>query len=286
MNDNSRAIVGRRGVVPLKTRTPAFGAWTSLGHPSITEIFTTAGVDFVGIDLEHSTISQEQAQRIIAASQAAGLSCLPRVASHNGEQIRQLLDSGADGIIVPNVRAPKEVERIIAWCKYPPLGARSYGVARAHRYGMAFDAYISAWNQRSILILQIESLEGVEQVERLLKPSAVDGVMVGPYDLSGSLRIPGRLDDPRVRRACTRVIEACRRAGKTCGTQVVEPTAARIRDAFGQGYSFVVLGSDVFALWKWAERMRLLIAGRPRAPVRGRVAPRAPALVHHKESRR
>ena len=97
----------------LSSTRPTFGAWTSLGHPSVTEIFAAAGVDFLGIDLEHSTISQEQAQRIIAASQAGGVACLPRVASHNGEQIGRLLDSGADGVIVPNVSTRAEVEQII-----------------------------------------------------------------------------------------------------------------------------------------------------------------------------
>lgn len=274
----------KRTLFPSKH--PVFGAWTSLGHPSITEIFTRAGVDFIGIDLEHSTISQEQAQRIIAASQAAGLVCLPRVASHNGEQIRRLLDSGADGVIVPNVRTPDEVERIIAWCKYPPAGARSYGVARAHGYGRTFDEYVTTWNDRSVLLIQIESIQGVEAVDELLAYEAIDGVMIGPYDISGSLRIPGRLDDPRVRRACARVIDACRRAGRACGTQVIEPTPGRIKDAFGQGYTFVVLGSDVFVLWKWAERMRLFIASHRPSPVPDEVAPRRlRALVTGKGSR-
>lgn len=251
----------------LKSRKAAFGAWTSLGHPSITEMFAAAGVDFIGIDLEHSTISQEQAQRIIAASEAAGVACLPRVASHNGEQMCRLLDSGARGIIVPNVRTPDEVERIIAWCKYPPVGTRSYGVARAQGYGMRFDEYVRTWNQRSVLIIQIESIQAVEAAEKLLAFEAIDGVMIGPYDISGSLRIPGRLDDPRIQQACARVIDVCRRRGKACGTQVIEPTPERVAEAFAQGYTFVVLASDVFILWKWADRMRHLMAAQRQSPV-------------------
>jgi len=243
----------------LRTRQRLFGAWTSLGHPAITEMFIAAHVDFVGIDLEHSTISQEQAQRIIAVLQAGHAACLPRVASHNGEQIKRLLDSGADGVIVPNVSKVVEVERIIAWSKYPPLGERSYGVARAQGYGVQFERYVAEWNERSVVILQIESVEGVQAVGELLKPEAIDGVMVGPYDLSGSLGIPGRLSDPRVVEACAHVIEACRRQGKACGTQIIEPTEERVAGAFEEGYTFVVLASDVFILWKWAERMRRLI---------------------------
>lgn len=244
----------------LRGRAPVFGAWTSLGHPSITEIFSTAGVAFVGIDLEHSTINQREAQRIIAAAHAAGVACLPRVASHNGEQIRRLLDSGADGVIVPQVSRLGEVERIVEWCKYPPLGKRSYGVARAQGYGADFERYVKTWNERSTILIQIESISGVEAADELLAHNAVDGAMVGPYDLSGSLGIPGQLSDARVTEACARVIDACRRHRKACGTQLVEPTEQEVRDALAVGYSFVVLASDVFVLWKWSERMRNLVS--------------------------
>lgn len=242
----------------FRRRKPLFGAWTSLGHPSIAEIFARAGVDFIGIDLEHSTISQEQAQRIIAAAQAGGAACLPRVASHNGEQIKRLLDSGADGVIVPNVSTRREVEQVIEWCKYPPLGKRSYGVARAQDYGVHFEEYVSAWNARSTILIQIESIRAVEVVDELLAHDAVDGVMIGPYDISGSLGIPGQLDHPDVTRACERVINAARKCRKACGTQLVEPEEDVLLATLEAGYTFVVLASDVFILWKWSQRMRTL----------------------------
>ena len=262
----------------FSTGRPIFGAWTSLGHASITEIFATSGVDFVGIDLEHSTISQAQAQRIIAAAQAGGAACLPRVASHNREAIARLLDSGADGIIVPNVSTVAQVQQLVSWCKYPPLGGRSYGVARAQGYGLAFEEYVTTWNTRSTLLLQIESIQAVEVVDQLLAAEAVDGVMVGPYDLSGSMGMPGQLDHPRVRQACQRVVQACRQRGKACGTQLVEPTPEAAAAALESGYTFVVLASDVFVLWKWSERMRALIGTRRREvthePERSRVRAR------------
>lgn len=243
----------------LRERVAAYGTWTSIGHPSITEILADSGVDFVGIDLEHSTISQEQSQRIVAAAQAAGVACLPRVASHNPEQVRRLLDSGADGVIVPMVESREEVERIVAWSKYPPVGKRSYGVARAQRYGAAFAEYIGAWNERSVVLIQVESVRGVEAIDQLLANDAIDGVMIGPYDLSASLGMPGQLTAPAVTAACERVVRACGRAGKACGTHLVEPTEAGVREALARGYSFVVLSSDVFLLWKWAERTREMV---------------------------
>ena len=259
----------------LRQRRPVFGAWTSLGHPSVTEILARAGVDFIGIDLEHSTISQEQAQRIIAASQAAGVACLPRLSWHDGEQIKRLLDSGADGLIVPNVSTIEEARRIIEWSKYPPLGRRSYGIARAQGYGFDFEAYTAAWNRRSTIIIQIESIAGVEAIDDLLAVGQIDGAMIGPYDLSGSLGIPGRLTDRRVLNASAKVIASCRRHGKACGTQIIEPTPQAIAAAFEQGFTFTVLASDVFLLWKWSERMRSLVAQYREAAPRPRTAQRA-----------
>jgi 2-keto-3-deoxy-L-rhamnonate aldolase RhmA len=242
----------------LQRRASVFGAWTSLGHPSITEIFTTAGVDFVGIDLEHSTIGQEQAQRIIAAAQAAGVSCLPRVSSHNPEQVRRLLDSGADGVIVPMVSTAAEIAAIVDWIKYPPVGRRSFGVSRAQGYGNDFDRYVDEWNARSVIVAQIESTTGVEAADSLMAHPELDGIMIGPYDLSGSLGVPGQLTHPSVAEACRHVVETARDRGKACGTQLIAPTSEEIRATMEAGYTFIVLASDVFILQEWSARMRTL----------------------------
>lgn len=243
----------------LQSREKVFGSWTSLAHPSITEIFTRSGVDFVGIDLEHSTISQEQSQRIIATAQAGGVVCLPRISSHNPEMVRRLLDSGADGMIVPMVQNAEDVEKMIAWAKYPPLGRRGFGVSRAQGYGMDFSEYTKTWNESSIMIAQIESIGAVERIDEILSFKELDGVMVGPYDISGSLGIPGQIEHKSVLEAGKRVIAACKRYGKACGTQIVEPNEQRIKKALATGFTFVILSSDVFLLWKWADEMKSLI---------------------------
>lgn len=243
----------------LKEREKVFAAWTSFGHPSISEAFSKIGVDFVGIDLEHSTISLEQAQQIIAVCHASGTLALPRIASHNMEMIKRLLDSGADGIIAPLVSHPSEVKNMIGWCKYPPMGQRSYGVAPAQGYGFDFEGYTQSWNESSLLIIQIESIQGVENVEDLLNFREVDGAMIGPYDISGSLGVPGQLDHPDVKEACKKVISACERSEKSCGTHLVEPSLDSAENAFSDGYTFVVLASDVFVLWKWGAKMKELI---------------------------
>jgi 2-keto-3-deoxy-L-rhamnonate aldolase RhmA len=241
---------------PLTRDSRAFGVWTSLGHSSITEIFAASRVDFVAIDLEHSTISLEQSLHIMAAAQAGGAACFPRIASHNGEMIKRLLDSGADGIIVPMVNTPEEVRQIIDWCKYPPIGRRSYGIARGQNYGFDFSKYTAEWNARASLILLIESIDAVNRIDEILKFEEISGVIIGPYDMSGSLGIPGQIHAPQVTEACNKVVEACRRHDKACGTQVAEVTGSAVQEAFDAGFTFVILSSDLFILWKWGEEVR------------------------------
>ena len=243
----------------LKNREKIFGGWTSIGHPQISEMFAFSGIDFLGIDLEHSTINQEQSQRIITVCDAQGVGCLPRVPSHNPESIKRLLDSGAKGVIVPNVETEKQVQAIINWVKYPPIGQRGFGVSRAQGYGFNFENYVSNWNENSVIIIQIESVEAVRNIKHLLNYDEVDGVMIGPYDLSGSLGIPGQIHHAKVLNAVNQVYEACREFGKACGPHEVEPSLESVNQAFDSGGTFVVLSSDIFIFWKWGEKMKCLI---------------------------
>lgn len=240
----------------FRNRELVFGTWTSFGHPQITEIFARSGCDFVGIDIEHSTISLEQSLRIIEAAQSLGVACLPRIASHNMEMIKRLLDSGANGLIVPMVSTPEEVSNLVKWSKFSPVGNRSFGIARAQGYGFDFDQYIKEWNEKSSMIVQIESQEGVKNIDQILKNDSVDGAMIGPYDLSGSMGIPGQLDHPKIKEACKIVIEACKKHNKTSGTQVIEPDQNSIQEKIKEGFNMIVLASDIFLLWKWSARIK------------------------------
>lgn len=118
-------ILGQRATLKekLRRRERLFASWVSYACPSITETFARAGFDFIVIDMEHSTISLEQAQRIIAASQSEGVPCLPRPVSHSNDWFKPLLESGADGLMVQMVNTPEEVEAIIGHLKYPRSGA-------------------------------------------------------------------------------------------------------------------------------------------------------------------
>ena len=105
-------------------------------------------------------------------------------------------------------------------------------------------------------MLQVESIKGVENIDSLLAFDEVDGVMVGPLDIAGSLGVPGQTTHPLVIEASRKVIQACERHGKSCGTQVADANSATVKFVFDLGYNYAILGSDLFVLWNWAAQMQ------------------------------
>lgn len=243
----------------FRTRAPTYGAWLSIGSAEVASIFAAAKGHFVGIDLEHSTIELSTAQMIIRVCHEYDRACLPRIFPGDIQQMRRLLDAGADGVIVPQISALDEIERVADGLRYPPDGKRGFGVAAAHTYGRGFNEYVRSANESLSLMIQVETAAGVENIDALTAHPVVDAVMVGPYDLSGSLGVPGCLDAPRVMQACDTVIAACKRRGISCGMHLVYPTLEEVQRHFGRGFTFLVLGSDIFNLWKRGEEIDQII---------------------------
>ena len=245
----------------LRSRDLIFGSWVSFAHPSITEIFASHNFDFLAIDMEHGTINLEQAQRIIAASQYYKVACLPRPVSHSNDWIKPLLESGADGLIAPMVNSSEELHDLLNDVKYPPLGKRSFGINRAQGYGKDFDDYVSNWNKTSIFIAQIESKSAVDSIEKIVSNPDLDGIMIGPYDLSGSLGVPGQKFHPLVKEAESKVIKACKERGISCGTQLSDFNNDSVQAALDMGYTFIIASSDLFVLEAWASSAEKVMQG-------------------------
>ena len=150
------------------------------------------------------------------------------------------------------VNTEKEVKELIQYLKYPPIGSRSFGVNRAQNYGSNFDEYVKNWNDSSVLVVQIESESAVKSIEEIISFSEVDAVMIGPYDLSGSLGVPGQKFHPLVKEAEKNVINACKNRGISCGTQLSEFNGGSVKEALSMGYTFIIAASDLFVLNSWA----------------------------------
>ena len=249
----------------LRARRQLFGSWMSIGHPEIAAIFAAGRGDFLGIDLEHSTIDLSTAQQIIRVCHEHRRACLPRIFPGQLEHLRRLLDAGADGVILPMVFTRDDVDRANQLLRYPPEGKRSFGVAAAQGYGRTFDAYVRQANASLVLIAQVETAAAVDNIDDILAHPAIDGIMVGPYDLSGSLGLPGQLTHPRVVEACQRVVRACARKNISCGMHLVYPKLADVKRQIAAGFTFLLLGSDIFNLWQRSlETDAIIDATQPR----------------------
>lgn len=226
------------------------GTWMSMAHPSIAEIMANAGYDWVVIETEHTAIDNSEVLRLIMAIEGAGSVPLVRLAGIDPLQAKAVLDSGAAGILVPNVNTPAEAEQCVAMTKYPPLGRRGVGLARAQGYGENFDDYVKEANASTLLFVQIEHKDAVQNVDEILSVRGIDGTFIGPYDLSMSLGLPGQLDHPRVQAAMETVLQATLKAGRTAGIHLVHPTDAskKLPEYLAKGYRFVALGTDILFL--------------------------------------
>ncbi|HWR22541.1 MAG TPA: aldolase/citrate lyase family protein [Feifaniaceae bacterium] len=232
----------------LMQKKPLIGSWIQTGSPAAAEILAGAGFDWIAVDCEHSSIGIEEFTQAARGLHGRDVTALARVRENDTLAIRQALDMGAEGVIVPMVNSAEEAKKAVAAAKYPPLGRRGFGYCRANNWGMDFDAYAARANEDVSVIVMIESREAVEQIDAILEVEGVDGVFVGPYDMSGSYGCVGKTDDPVIAKACQIVAEACERHRKAAGRHIVQPSREAVSQALEQGFTFIALGADIVFL--------------------------------------
>jgi len=221
----------------------------TLNSPEVAELMAGVGFDWLFLDAEHSPLGPPELQRIM---QGAGrqMPCLVRLPSAGEVAIKKAFDSGAAGVIVPQINSAQAAEDVVRMAKYAPEGSRGVGVARAHGYGLSFQEYVSTANEDLAVVVQAEHIEAVRNIEAIVAVPGIDAVLVGPYDLSASLGKLGQVNDPEVRAAIDRVTEACLKAGIRLG--IFGMTAAAVRPYIEAGYTLIVAGIDTVLLGRAA----------------------------------
>jgi len=180
----------------INSRALTLGSWITLGHPAIAEIMARAGFDWLVVDLEHSVISIDVAGDLIRTIDLCGVAPLVRLTSNDPNQIKRVMDAGAHGIVVPMVNTPADAAKAVAATRYAPQGSRGVGLARAQGYGANFQEYLKWQSAGPVVIVQIEHKDAIDQLEKILTVAGVDGFIIGPYDLSCSMGIPGQFENP------------------------------------------------------------------------------------------
>ena len=203
----------------LKAGKISLGAVITLSDLTVSELAGDCGMDFVWIDAEHAPHTIDGVMKHLIALRGTGCAGLVRVRANEPMLIKPFLDLAPDGVIVPMVNTPEDAEKAVAACRYPLTGIRGCGVRRAVRYGAVnFFDYVKRSEKEPMVIVQIEHVEAVRNLDRILKVPGIGSICVGPCDLSGSMGILNRMDDPELNKVLDEVCAKVKKAGLVLGT--------------------------------------------------------------------
>ncbi len=239
----------------LRNGKITFGSWITIGHPIVAEIMANSGFEWLTVDMEHSAITLDVAQNLIRTIELSGCVPLVRVGENNPFIIKQVMDAGAYGVIVPMVNSKEEAEKAVKSVKYPPKGFRGVGLARAQKYGFDFEGYKNWLEKESIVIVQIEHLSGVKNLSDILSVDGVDGFIVGPYDISGSLGVPGNFEHPEFKNCIKEIMDVSKNLKKPAGFHVIPPDKKEVQKIIDLGYKFIAISLDTLFLGKLCKNV-------------------------------
>lgn len=248
-----RDALAARGATSSGSR-PLAGIWVCSGSPLVAEICAGSGTDWLLVDGEHSPIGLESLLGILQAVAAYPVTPVVRVPAGDIVTIKQVLDVGAQNLLVPMISSADEARAVVEATRYPPRGRRGVGsaLARSARWNRV-EGYLGHADEHVSLTVQIETAEGVASAAEIAAVDGVDAVFVGPSDLAASMGVLGQQTHPDVVAAVLRTFDAVRAAGKPVGVNAFDPDAAQ---AYVEaGADFIAVGADVALLARSTEAL-------------------------------
>ena len=234
------------------------GTMLTLDSPDVAELLALTGFDWLFIDGEHGPFDTHGIKSILQAV-AGRSSCLVRIPSIDEVHIKRALDIGADGIIAPQVNTAEQAAIVVTACRYPPLGSRGVGLARAHGFGTRSREYNESANDEIVVVVQAEHHLAVENIEAIVAVPGIDCILVGPNDLSASLGKPGQVTDPEVVDSIRRVASVCQSVGIPLG--IFGMDAASVKSWRDEGFTLIVAGIDTVLLGTAARNLLFELQG-------------------------
>ena len=228
----------------IKKKKFKTGTWITTYNPSALEIVTEYNFDWICIDIEHSPISFDQLSVLISIIQQSNIEAFVRVGKNDILEIKKTLDLGVNGIIVPMIKNEKDAINAVKYTRYPPIGNRSFGYSKANKYGINFDRYIKKSNKIKLL-LQIEHVDAIKNLETILSVKNIDGTIIGPYDLSGSINQPGNLSSNKIKELIKKYEKISRKFNVPMGYHQVKIDHTQLRKIINKKYEYVCFGTDL-----------------------------------------
>lgn len=231
----------------MKKKQFLLGSWLSSCSPVIAELMAMTGYDFVTIDVEHSPVDIEATFNLLQAIKSGNNDCksIVRVSGNSYSEIKRYVDAGADGIICPLITTREEAERLVEAVKYYPLGKRGVGYCRSNNYGMNLHESLQSANAHTFVCVQIEHIDGINNLEEILTVKGIDATLIGPYDLSASMGLAGELNHPKMEEAIRYNLETSLKAGVMPGIHEVSTDVERVNLRIEQGYRFIAYSVDL-----------------------------------------
>jgi|TARA_B100000959_G_scaffold285760_1_gene361600 2-dehydro-3-deoxyglucarate aldolase len=224
------------------------GSWIITYNPAATHLMSSLGFKWLCIDMEHSTITFDQMEILISIIESNDAVPFVRVGSNDKLYIKKALDAGAQGIIVPMVNTVEEAKEAIDATYYYPKGKRGVGWAKAQNFGYNFDQYIKNKSDKIQLIFQIESIEAIQNLNKILDLKNITGTILGPYDLSASLGVLGQLESPLVKNAIKKYEEISLKKKTPMGIHITQPNPNKIKLFHNKRYKLIASGNDMIFL--------------------------------------
>jgi 2-keto-3-deoxy-L-rhamnonate aldolase RhmA len=227
----------------LRSGEALLGSWLSVAHPTVAEVMGRAGYDWLIADMEHGILTLDALQTLLQVVDSTPAAALVRVPWNDQVLIKQVLETGPAGLIIPQVNTAEEAEAGVRAAMYPPRGIRGIGCQRAAGFGACFTDYLQHANENLCIGVQIEHERAMQNLDAIADVEGVDLLFIGANDLSASMGLLGQPTHPRVLEAIQRVLETGRRAGVAVGLMASDPDDASRR--FAEGFQFVGIGHDV-----------------------------------------
>lgn len=205
----------------LRAGQLAFGVSVMIPSPQVVEMVGRLGFDFAMIDCEHGTISLESVELMIMAAEASGITPIVRPQSKDPDAILRIMDRGAMGVQVPHVNTAADARRVVEAVKYHPLGKRGLAAGTrpaSYGFGISMSEYVEQANRQTLVCVQLEEVEALDNIDEILRVEGVDVFFIGPSDLSQSMGFPGQANAPEVQAAIDEALAAITAAGKVPGS--------------------------------------------------------------------
>lgn len=222
------------------------GTHVSMADPSSCEIIGNLGYDFIWVDMEHSFLSEKDVFIHANAARATGTPIIVRVPQHDLTVTKRMMEIGVDGIVFPMIHNAAEMEEMLSYTLYPPYGQRGFGPQRAIRYGLDdVETYIGEGHINKVCrFVQIEHISAVKEIEQIASHPYLDGIIFGPYDLSGSINQLGRPYDTDTTDMIKHVIKVLKKHGKSVGVSTGSSSPDIIKHWNNLGINMISAGAD------------------------------------------